>query len=148
MRYLIQSCFEHELKARQEYLNSVFKTNFIVVDRNQAFIELQSFPLCDDHIILLYGHNYWIGLFFSIFGEGIKNDIKVVTSCDLFGYKSVLKGQKNLYYCKVNKDGYVVCYKGEQFNMPFDVTQSELELLNNADLPFEEKVNFAYRRVS
>ena len=148
MRYLIKPCFEHEIKARQEYLYSVFKVSFIVVTKNQAFIELQSFPICNDHIIFLYGHNNWIGFFFSLFGEFIKNDTKIVTSCDLFENKSVLKGQKNLYYCKVNKDGYVMCYQGEQFNMPFDVTQSELELLNNADLPFEEKVNFAYRRVS
>lgn len=148
MRYLIQTRFEDELKARQEYLYLVFKTHFIIVNRNQSFIEMQSFPFVDDHIILLYGHNNWIESFFTAYGEDVKNDIKVVTACDLFRHKAVLNGQKNLFYCKVDKNGYVPCYKGEQFNMSFDISQSELELLNNADLPFKEKVNFAYRRVS
>ena len=72
VRYILQCCFENELKARQEYLYLALNTYFVVVDRNNSLIELRSFPYNDDNIVMLYGHNYWVKRFFGYMAIRLK----------------------------------------------------------------------------
>lgn len=148
MRYILQPSFKNELEGRQKYLFLVFNLYFIQVPGifNDS-IELESFPFEQDNILILYGHNYWIRSFFHEFGRQIKNKTKIVNSCDWMDSRKVFAGQKDLYFNKT-QNGSLICYSGKEFNLPFDVSQSELELLNLKSLTFKEKVQFAYRKVS
>jgi hypothetical protein len=148
VRYILQCCFENELKARQEYLYLALNTYFVVVDRNNSLIELRSFPYYDDNIVMLYGHNYWVKRFFVVYGNKIKNCLKIVTSCDLIDNGSLFVGQKNLYYSKSDDYGRVYCYEGNAFGLSFDVTTSELDFLNSSKLPLMRRIQFAYRKVA
>ena len=147
MIYLLQSSFERELNARIEYLSSAFDSYFLQIDRNQDFIKLQSFPLIDDNIIIFYGHNYWIREFFQKYGSSIQHSIKIVNSCELVN-QSIFRKQKNLFYSKSDKCGRVIRYPGAEFNLRFDATQSEIEMLNKRSLPLMDRIAFAYRKVA
>lgn len=107
-------------------------TYFVVVDRNNSLIELRSFPYYDDNIVMLYGHNYWVKRFLGVYGNKIKNCLKIVNSCDLIDNGSLFVGQKNLYYSKSDNYGRVYCYEGNAFGLSFDVTTSELDFLNSS----------------
>lgn len=147
MIYLLQSSFERELNARIEYLSSAFDSYFLQIDRNQDFIKLQSFPLIDDNIIIFYGHNYWIRECFLRYGSSIRYSTKIVNSCDLIN-RSVFNKQKNLYYSKCDVHGSVIRYPGAEFNLCFDATQSEIEMLLKRSLPLKDRIAFAYRKVA
>lgn len=82
-------------------------TYFVVVDRNNSLIELRSFPYYDDNIVMLYGHNYWVKRFFGVYGNKIKNCLKIVNSCDLIDNGSLFVGQK--IYIIVNQMITVGC---------------------------------------
>ena len=148
VRYIIQRCFENEINARQEYLYLTLKVYFVVIDRNDSFIELRSFPYSDDNIVMLYGHNYWVSRFFEVYGNKIKSCIKIVNSCDLVDSKSVFIGQKNVFFSKSDNYGRVCCYDGNSFGLAFDVTTSELDFLNSSKLPLMKQIQFAYRKVA
>ena len=147
MIYFLQKPFEKELNARLEYLSIAFNSYFFPIDRNQDAIILQSFPLTEDNIIVLYGHNYWIRDFFLRFGNDIRHRIKIVNSCNIVN-RTIFRKQKNLYFSKNDERGRVFRYPGAEFNLPFDVTQSELEMLNKRNLPLMERIRYAYRKVA
>lgn len=150
MIYLLQPEFESELSARQEYLSVAFNSYFILIERNSEFIGLQSFPLTPDNIIIFYGHNSWIAKLFLKLRDYIKEDIKIINSCDIgFLFEQYLfKDYTDIYFSKTDEYGFVPCYKGSLFNLSFDATQSEIEMLNKSHLPLIERIHFAYRKVA
>lgn len=148
MKYMLQPEFESELSYRCEYLSTAFSLYFMPVYKNRFFIELQSFPYVHDNIIMFYGHNNWVRLLFLYFGDHFKNDIKIINSCDFCDEDKVFKGQKNIYYSKTDENGFVQCYNGSEYNMPFDVTRSEIEVLSKSEYTFIDKIAFAYRKVA
>lgn len=147
MIYLLQMPFEKELNARIDYLSNAFDSFFIQIDRNQDFIKLQSFPLIEDNTIIFYGHNFWIREYFMRFGSSIQNSTKIINSCDLLD-RSVFNKQKNLYYSKCDDHGRVIRYPGSEFNLRFDVTQSEIEMLIKRSLSLKERIASAYRKAA
>ncbi len=148
MKYILQPKFKSELSYRCEYLSKAFNLCFMPVYKSDYFIELHSFPLVHDNVIMFYGHNNWVRLLFLVFGEHFKNEIKIINSCDFCDEDKVFKRQKNVYYSKTDENGYVQCYDGCAYNMPFDVTRSEIEVLSKPSYSFIDKIAFAYRKVA
>lgn len=148
MVYILQPKFESELSYRCEYLSRAFSLYFVPVYKSQHFIELHSFPFVYDHVIMFYGHNNWVRLLFLSYGEHFKNDIKIINSCDFYDKDKVFKEQKNIYYSKTDENGYVQCFDGSAYNLPFDVTRSEIEVLSKPASSFMDKITFAYRKVA
>ena len=147
MTYILQRVFESELAARKEYLIHTYHFYFIEVNRTPSFIELKSFPFIDDDIIMLYGHCPWLLSYFAIYGPELKEKTKIINSCYPDRILPILK-QKHIYYSKVSSTGEAYCYDGSSFGISFDITDSELDALNSAHLPFMEQIEFAYKKVA
>lgn len=148
MKYILQNKAYFNVSSLQEYLYYAMQSFFIITSVDKSTIVLESFPIIEDNVVFFYGHNYWVSSYLDEHAEEYRTSIKVINSCKIKSLRKVLYKQSDVYISKVDEYGYTQCYKGRKFGLNWDVTLSELDFLNNPQLPLLERICLAYRKVA
>ena len=147
MRYVIQTTFEQELNARKEYLYLVFHLWFIEVKRNKQFITLESIPSNTNDIYMITGHFPNVGSYIHSQRNEIGNKTVVINSC--FPNSTLRQlNLKNVFFSKTDQEGYSKLRNGKAFGLDFNVTDSELNLLNAESNNIDMRIEKAYQKIA
>ena len=140
MTYYLCKSKEAELSARVEYLKRVFHTLFLRCADEDGFICLKSFPFTDDGICFIIGHDTDA---YALLTRGIQAKTVVLNCC--FPHKFTGFADKyQLYFCRVDADGFARPRWASEYGTGFDILDSELLLLNNDKPGVMAKIQYAY----
>jgi hypothetical protein len=148
MQYIIQTNFESELQARKEYLYLVFHLWFIETKREDGFIILNSIPGNKVNVYMIYGHHNEVAQYLKKHNQDIGQNILVINSCFPDKMRKQLGTIRNVFYSKVNELGFAVPRDGKAFRINFNITDSELDLLNVDTECIIERISMAYKKVA
>lgn len=147
MRYAIhKDTPKDEIKNRLEFLKIIFKLNFLFKECKNNFYIYSSFPANRLDVFFISGHSNHVENFL------IKVDISekrlVLNSCKINNLKDIehLK-KKKIYISEHNKDGASDLLIGEEFNISFNLTHSELNLLNSNKKSGMPKFRHAFNKI-
>lgn len=138
MRYLLQRCFADQLAPRQQFLSDCWRLHFIKsLDKaDSAFLELRSIPPNALDICMIHGHNKTVREY--LLKAQIPEKILVIVTCEHgIGLEGIAPSDKTIFLAKQPKNGFARFLKGPMYNMPFDPTESELRLYNEAKISKE-----------
>lgn len=147
IRYILQSSLKSETEARLFYLSKALRCSFSQSASSPDFIELVSYPPLAKSFLFVTGHNWWVAEFFRRFRSDAVADVTVINSCTPVPMLARLPWLENVYYCKTNLLGQAPLRDGSVFGLGFDVTDSELDLLNAPDGDLLTRLQASYQKV-
>lgn len=143
MRYAIKCTDEQELKYRLEYLEEIFKMKFMFEIKKDDFLIYHSFPIRNSNIFFIIGHCHEIKKFLE--NNKIKEKNVVINSCYPNSISKISKiKSKKIYFSKTEETGKNYLFNGSEYNLQFDITNSELDLLNSKKNRVIEKIRDSY----
>lgn len=148
MRYAFQENNKDELVARKKYLYDVFKLYFIPIKMQENFIMLQSLPSNCLSIFFITGHRSDVMSFLIKNKDNIAEDIVVINSCFDIKFKNILKNKKHVYISNYDDWNYSNVRDGRPFGIDFNITNSELNLLNARNDDFVTRFNKSFVKLS
>ena len=140
MTYYLCKSKETEVSARVEYLNRVFHTLFVRCADDAGFICLKSFPFSDDGICFVTGHNTDAH---ALLTRGVSAKTVVLNCCFPHQFTEFIDSYQ-LYFCRVDADGFARPRWASEYGTGFDILDSELLLLNNDKVDMMAKIQYAY----
>lgn len=146
MRYAIKCNDETELNFRLEYLEEIFQMKFLYEKRKDEFNIYYSFPITKLNVFIILGHTPDVIEFLK--KNKIKEKILVINTCypGLVLKTSKIKSKK-IYFSRVEKDGKNHLFIGKEYGFNFDITNSELDLLNSKKIKLIDKIKDAYIKI-
>lgn len=148
IRYILQPALKAKTEARMFYLNKALRCSFSQSTSSPEFIELVSYPPLANTFLFVTGHNWWVVEYFQRFRSDAAADVTVINSCTPIPMLTRLPWLKNVYYCKTNLLGQAPLRDGSAFGLDFDVTDSELDLLNAPDGDLLTRLQASYQKVA
>lgn len=147
IQYILQPNLRSEMDARKIYISKVFHCSFVQRLSSPRFIELVSYFPTTELYLFITGHNYWVAKFLESAHSDVSSTV-IINSCTprrVLPHSSLIK---NIYFCKTNSRGVAHRRDGSAFGLGFDVTDSELDLLNAAGSDLVSKLQIAYQKVA
>lgn len=131
MRLLISEKCKSDMNERKAFIESLSHCKFIKSPTNYSgFYGFQSFPFNHEpNICLIVGHNADVAELLNSESYLVIEKNIFIISCAV-KYKDSYKAPgKNVYLCK-QRNEYVLFRDGKDFNVDFDITDTELDLYN------------------
>ena len=146
MRYFLRKGQRSELLLRWQYLYDVFKLWFVPTGEIGDFYVFESFPLGNDDLALIYGHNFEIVFLFERYSTELKEKSIAIISCETNIPKGYFLKNKRVFLAP-QRDGKVELLIGTEYGFEFDITDAELRLHNCRIQGPLEKVSSIFTRI-
>lgn len=151
MTYYLHITQNSTLKARLKFLFRVFHVYFVKVNEERGFIKLQSFPFVDDGICFITGHAPDVSPFLK---QRIACKTLVLNTCFPEMFYDLSKDYEELFFCKISIEipknrrapaRFVANRRlGSDYNMDFDILDSELLLLYSKAKNWFDRIKESY----
>ncbi len=150
MRYLISTCFESTISARQKY---IFDSIKLCTKRNpvqNGFITLESIPKCSLDVLFILGHNFEVEKYLSQHLKSIyENTLVIITCSTCINLSAVKSSLKNVYLTRQQTNNTAELLIGTKYGFTFDLTESELIFYNNVHLGnIYDRLNNAFTQIN
>jgi hypothetical protein len=93
------------------------------------FAVFESFPLCNDDLALIYGHNFEIFFLFERHSTDLKEKNIAIISCETDIPKGYFLKNKRVFL-DPQRNGKAELLIGTKYGFDFDITDAELRLYN------------------
>lgn len=127
MRYLIDSRFQNEIKARQKYIYDTLKVWTLPKEStHNGFVVLEGLlPTGSLDCCFIIGHNIKVKKY--LLENHIYETVIVAITCDGLAQISNIKlKRKNLYIPTQDSSNLAPLYHGQVYGFDFDLTESEI----------------------
>lgn len=148
IRYILQPALKAETDARISYLTEALHCSFAQYAVSPDFIELRSYPPLAQSFLFITGHNQWVANFFQRHRSDTAAAVTVINSCTPGAVLLRLPWLKNVYYSRTNLFGMAPLRDGSAFGLGFEVTDSELDLLNTPGSDLLARLQASYQKVA
>ena len=146
MRYFLRKKQRSELSLRCQYLYDVFRLWFIQTGQIGDFVVLESFPLGNDDLALIYGHNFEIVFLFERHSTDLKEKNIAIISCEANVPKGYFLKSKRVFLGP-QRNGKAELLIGSEYGFDFDITDAELRLYNCRIQGPLKKVSSVFTRI-
>lgn len=147
MRYVILNEFINQWHERKQYVFSTLKL-WTYLNKSDSEYVLTSIPSTSLDILFIVGHNSSVYRYLKQNKNTILEKKIVIITCNKnYNYSSVIPPDKSIYICKQNSSGIADLFEGKQYNLQFDVTESELLFLNCKEPDIHQKIRNCFSRI-
>ncbi len=148
MRYIMLNEFANQWADRKQYIFFTMKLWTYLRKYNDSFV-LTSIPSISLDIVFIVGHNSSVYHYLKQNHDDITEKTIIIITCNKnYNYASVLPPDKSLYLCLQSSSGIADLYDGYQYNIPFDITESELLFYNCREPDIHKKIDKCFSKYS
>ncbi len=141
--YILPKDMEREVPARLVYLRAVFHTEFSQVPDDRDYTRLVSYLPTAENYLFLCGHNTAVEEYLRRHRGEAEGSVVVITSCTPVRMLFLLPWLRNVYFSKT-RGIYTLTRHGAAFGFDFEITDSELHLLNTREFRLIDRIGKAY----
>lgn len=146
MRYVILGLNKTNIKEvieRKKYIEHIFRI-YTIPYFKKGFVEFHSIPANTIDLLMIVGHND------SVYNYLNENKIKESNIALITCFTGIIKKLelpgKNIYISK-NRNGYTEMYDGAEWNINFQISDSELTLYNTKDKELNVRLEKCFERI-
>ena len=142
MKYFLHKKQANELKPRIEFLWNAFHLYFVRKSDCNNFICLQSFPFVEDDPYFITAHDKDVYGFLE--DNPTLKGVFVLNTCNPSRFERFISRKRIIYIAKQTTGNRALLRPANEYNIGFDVLDSELLLLHSKELDIMSRISKSY----